>query len=123
MPPSYSTALGLYRCIARNDYGQHDLSIQFQRPSLPDPPSYVQAMNITHNSFALTWQPAFDGGSTLFYHLILTGNRTEERQTSSNSIRFTGALMKMIDFDRIDRYVFCSFFFLYRFTRKNTLLN
>ena len=81
--------LGLYRCIARNDYGQHDFAIQFQRPSLPDPPSYVQAMNVTHNSFVLTWQPAYDGGSTPFYHLILTGNRTEERQTSLTSLRFT----------------------------------
>ncbi|CAF2358063.1 unnamed protein product [Rotaria sp. Silwood2] len=89
LPPSYSSMLGLYRCVAKNEYGQHDFSINFQRPGLPDPPNQLQAINITHSSFILTWQSAYNGGSTIIYHISLTGNRTEERQTSLNSIRFT----------------------------------
>jgi hypothetical protein len=90
VPPSYASMLGLYRCVAKNAYGQHDFSIQFQRPSLPDPPNQLQAINITHASFVLTWQSGYDGGSNQIYQIILSGNRTEERQTSLNSIRFTG---------------------------------
>ncbi|UJR26198.1 hypothetical protein I4U23_007541 [Adineta vaga] len=89
LPPSYSTMLGLYRCVAKNQYGQHDFSIHFQRPDLPDPPNQLQAINITHASFILTWQPSYDGGSKLIYHISLSGNRSEERQTNLNSIRFT----------------------------------
>jgi hypothetical protein len=82
--------LGLYRCVAKNQYGQHDFSIHFQRPGLPDPPNQLQAINVTHASFILTWQPGYNGGSNLIYHVSLSGNRTEERQTNLNSIRFTG---------------------------------
>lgn len=92
VPPSYSSMLGLYRCLAKNDYGQHDFSIHFQRPGLPDPPNQLQAINITHASFVLTWQSAYDGGSDLVYYISLSGNRTEERQTSLNSIRFNGKI-------------------------------
>ena len=53
VPPSYSSMLGLYRCVARNEYGQHDFSIHFQRPGLPDPPNQLQAVNISHASFIL----------------------------------------------------------------------
>ncbi|CAF5153876.1 unnamed protein product, partial [Rotaria sp. Silwood1] len=35
-PASNSSILGVYRCVAINNYGQHDISIQFQRPGLPD---------------------------------------------------------------------------------------
>ena len=69
---------------------QHEFSMHFQRPGLPDPPTQVQAVNITHASFILTWQAAYDGGSNLIYHISLSGNRSEERQTNLNSIRFTG---------------------------------
>ncbi|CAF5077848.1 unnamed protein product, partial [Rotaria socialis] len=69
---------------------QHDFSINFQPPGLPDPPNQLQAINVTHSSFILTWQTAYNGGSNLIYHISLNGNRTEERQTTLNSIRFTG---------------------------------
>ncbi|CAF0721711.1 unnamed protein product [Rotaria sp. Silwood1] len=89
LPPHYSAILGLYRCVAKNEYGQHEFSINFQRPGLPDPPSQLQAINVTHSSFILTWPSAYNGGSNIIYHITLTGNCTEERQTSLNSIRFT----------------------------------
>jgi hypothetical protein len=82
--------LGLYQCVAKNAYGQHDFSINFQRSGLPDPPNQLQAVNITHASFILTWQPGYDGGSNQVYYVSLIGNRTEERQTSLNSMRFSG---------------------------------
>ncbi|CAF0814406.1 unnamed protein product [Adineta ricciae] len=89
LPPSYSTMLGTYRCVAKNQYGQHEFSMHFQRPGLPDAPTQLQAINITHASFILTWQAAYDGGSNLIYHISLSGNRSEERQTNLSSIRFT----------------------------------
>ena len=55
--------LGLYRCMAKNEHGQHDFGIHFQRPGLPDPPNQLQAINVTHASFILTWLPAYNGGS------------------------------------------------------------
>ncbi len=30
--------------------------------SRPDPPSYLQILNVTYNSVNLTWTPGFDGG-------------------------------------------------------------
>jgi hypothetical protein len=102
--------LGLYRCVAKNEYGQHDFGIHFQRPGLPDPPNQLQAINVSHASFILTWQPAYDGGSDLIYHISLSGNRTEERQTSLNSIRFTGKyhFIFFIANLLIDKYAFRS---------------
>ncbi|CAF1352673.1 unnamed protein product [Adineta steineri] len=97
LPPAYSTGLGLYRCVAKNQYGQHDFSINFQRPGYPDPPNQLQAINVTHASFILTWQSGYNGGSNLTYHISLTGNRSEERQTNLNSIRF-------IDLNEKSRY-------------------
>ncbi|CAF3492851.1 unnamed protein product [Rotaria socialis] len=89
LPPSYPSKFGLFRCLAKNEFGQHDFSINFQPPGLPDPPNQLQAINVTHSSFILTWQTAYNGGSNLIYHISLNGNRTEERQTTLNSIRFT----------------------------------
>ncbi|CAF4229585.1 unnamed protein product, partial [Rotaria magnacalcarata] len=97
LPPSYPSKFGLFRCLAKNEFGQHDFSINFQQPGLPDPPNQLQAINVTHSSFILTWQTAYNGGSNLIYHISLNGNRTEERQTSLNSIRFT-------DLDEKSRY-------------------
>ena len=97
VPPSYSSLLGSYRCLAKNAFGQHDFSIRFQRPGPPDPPHQLRAVNVTHASFILTWQIPYNGGSNLIYHISLTGNRTEERRTSLNSIRFNGKYNIIID--------------------------
>jgi hypothetical protein len=92
VPPSYSKKLGLYRCVAKNNFGRNEFSIEFQRPGLPDPPIKLQVMNITHASFVLTWQPGYDGGSDQIFDIILNNNNnnnhTEERFTNLNSIRF-----------------------------------
>jgi hypothetical protein len=88
VPPSYSSTLGLYRCRARNPFGEDEFSIEFQRPGLPDPPIQIEAVNITHASFILHWQPGYDGGSEQIFHIILNGIHTEERYTTFNSIRF-----------------------------------
>jgi len=82
--------LGMYQCVARNDFGRHEFSVQFQRPGLPDAPKQLQAVNVTHSSFVITWQAAYNGGSDVIYQVSLGGNRSEERQTSLTSIRFTG---------------------------------
>ncbi|CAF1156523.1 unnamed protein product [Rotaria sordida] len=92
LPTSYSLVLGVYRCVAKNNYGQHEFSIQFQRPGLPDPPNQLQTINITHNSFILKWQAGYNGGSDQIYHIILNNNNnnnyTEEKSTNLNFIYF-----------------------------------
>jgi hypothetical protein len=88
VPPSYSSKLGLYRCVAKNEFGQHEFSIEFQRPSFPDPPTQLKAINITHSSFILNWQAGYDGGSAQIFHIILTTNHRIEKQTNLNSLRF-----------------------------------
>ncbi|CAF3969510.1 unnamed protein product [Rotaria magnacalcarata] len=88
LPTSYALTPGLYRCVATNMFGQHEFSIQFQRPSFPDPPTGLQAINITHSSFILQWQPGYNGGSDQVYHIILNHSHTEERFSNFNSIQF-----------------------------------
>ncbi|CAF3212195.1 unnamed protein product [Rotaria sp. Silwood2] len=92
LPTSYSSILGVYRCVAKNNYGQHEFSIQFQRPSLPDPPSQLQALDVTHNSFIIKWQTGYNGGLDQIYHIILNNNNnnnnTEEKSTNLNFICF-----------------------------------
>ncbi|CAF3452190.1 unnamed protein product [Rotaria socialis] len=88
LPTSYASIPGLYRCLATNIFGQHEFSIQFQRPSFPDPPTALQAINVTHSSFILQWQPGYNGGSDQIYHIILNHSHTEERFSNFNSIQF-----------------------------------
>jgi hypothetical protein len=88
VPSSYSFILGLYRCKAKNNFGQDEFSIEFQRPGLPDPPIQIEVINITHSSLILNWQSGYDGGSEQIFQIILNSNPIEERQTNLNSIRF-----------------------------------
>ncbi|CAF1597704.1 unnamed protein product, partial [Rotaria sp. Silwood1] len=92
LPASNSSILGVYRCVAKNNYGQHDdFSIQFQRPGLPDPPIQLEAINITHTSFIIKWKVGYNGGSDQIYHIILSNNinnHTEEKSTNLNLIKF-----------------------------------
>jgi hypothetical protein len=89
VPTSYSSILGLYRCKAKNEIGEQEISIQFQRPGLPDPPNQLEVMNITHSSFILNWQSGYDGGYEQIFHIILNNNNyTEEKYTNLNTIRF-----------------------------------
>ncbi|CAF3607707.1 unnamed protein product [Adineta steineri] len=88
LPSSYLPKFGLYRCVAKNVFGQHEYSIEFQRPGLPDPPIQLQVKNLTHSSFILNWQPGYNGGSEQIYHIILNNNDTRGRQTNNNFIRY-----------------------------------
>lgn len=85
---AYPSILGLYRCIATNSFGKHEFSIQFQRPSIPDPPTRLNVINITHSSFIVEWQPGYHGGSDQTFHVILYHSHSEERYTTLNSIQF-----------------------------------
>ena len=80
--------LGSYRCVAKNKFGQHEIFIEFQRPGLPDPPTRLEAINITHASFVVVWQGGYDGGSNQIYHVVLNGYYTEDKYTPLNSVRF-----------------------------------
>lgn len=88
VPSNYSTLLGTYRCVAKNHFGIDEISIDFQRPGLPDPPYQLEAKNITHSSFILHWQSGYDGGSEQIFQILLNGTHTDERYTNLNSIRF-----------------------------------
>ena len=87
VPPSSSSVVGVYRCVAKNIFGERDLSVQFQRPGLPDAPAEAFATNITHASFQLHWQAGYDGGSDQVFHIALHENHTEERQTTANVLQ------------------------------------
>ncbi|CAF1291780.1 unnamed protein product, partial [Adineta ricciae] len=88
LPLSYSSILGQYRCSGKNDFGQREFVINFQRPGLPDPPIGLQARNVTHSSFILDWQSGYDGGSEQLFYVSLDDNSTNERETLFNSLRF-----------------------------------
>ncbi|UJR22794.1 hypothetical protein I4U23_025826 [Adineta vaga] len=88
LPPSYSSTLGQYRCIAKNMFGQYEFTIDFQRPGLPDSPTHLQAINITHSSFILTWQAGYDGGSEQIFHITLNNNTAHEKETHLHKLRF-----------------------------------
>ncbi len=88
VPSSYSSTLGLYQCIAKNNFGEQEFSIEFLRPGLPDPPNELHVMNITYSSFVLNWKPGYNGGSKQIFHIIIKSNHTENKYTNISSIKF-----------------------------------
>ena len=89
VPSNYSSFLGTYRCVAKNTFGIDEISIDFQRPGLPDPPDQLSVKNITHSSFVLHWKSGYDGGSEQIFQILLNSSTyTEERYTNLNTIRF-----------------------------------
>ncbi|XP_047102318.1 twitchin isoform X3 [Schistocerca piceifrons] len=62
---------GPYRIVAENDLGMDSAIIKIQISDRPDPPRFVNAENIGHDSLALSWQPpSWDGGSGITNYLV-----------------------------------------------------
>lgn len=53
---------GLYRCKAENEFGESSADIFFSKPTPPDTPVALRAINASAVSISLKWIPGFDGG-------------------------------------------------------------
>lgn len=64
-----SADYGSYECVARNDLGFSSITVKLDVTSPPDPPSDLNAANVTHDSVTLVWRPGFDGGMKASYRI------------------------------------------------------
>ena len=55
---------GEYVCRAANRLGEDSHRVDLVRPSVPDPPLQLRALNVSSQAVTLAWSPAFDGGFT-----------------------------------------------------------
>lgn len=60
---------GLYSCRAQNRMGSASAEIRFSKPSRPDRPVSLRAVNRTAISITMRWGAAFDGGLTQRFRL------------------------------------------------------
>lgn len=60
---------GDYDCLAKNDLGQTNETINLKVTSPPDPPLELNILNVTHDSVMVGWIPGFDGGLRATYRV------------------------------------------------------
>ncbi|XP_037082293.1 nephrin-like isoform X2 [Pollicipes pollicipes] len=51
-----------YECVAHNELSSRRQELVLGRPSSPDPPMGLKAVNVSHDAVTLSWYPGFDGG-------------------------------------------------------------
>lgn len=76
-----SADYGTYECVARNDLGFSTITVRLEVTSVPDTPTLLTVLNITHDSVTLGWVPAFDGGMKASY-------RIRYRQANSDAYKY-----------------------------------
>ncbi|XP_074595282.1 nephrin-like isoform X2 [Brevipalpus obovatus] len=74
-----------YRCRAYNHLGEDTFDINLVSKGIPDPPSNLTVVNITHDSITIHWEPGFDGGSEQSFR-VMYKNFAEPELASSDSI-------------------------------------
>ena len=60
---------GLYQCKAENELGKSMADVYFSKPTPPDTPVALRAINSSSVSITLKWIPGFDGGLPQQYRL------------------------------------------------------
>ncbi|XP_033125255.1 nephrin-like [Anneissia japonica] len=60
---------GTYTCIAYNDIGESTFNIVVEKKSVPDAPTGLKVLSVTHDSVRLTWLAGFDGGLNQTYQI------------------------------------------------------
>lgn len=68
---------GDYDCMAKNDLGQTNETINLKVTSPPDPPLELKILNVTHDSVTVGWIPGFDGGLRATYRVRYREANTE----------------------------------------------
>ncbi|KAI4470791.1 nephrin [Holotrichia oblita] len=64
-----SADYGNYECVARNELGFSTNSPRLEITSVPDTPSLLSIVNVTHDSITLSWEPGFNGGMLATYRI------------------------------------------------------
>ncbi|KAH1018792.1 hypothetical protein HUJ05_006493 [Dendroctonus ponderosae] len=64
-----SADYGTYECIAKNELGFATITPRLEVTSIPDPPTMLIVVNVTHDSAVLAWTPGFDGGHKPAYRI------------------------------------------------------
>ncbi|XP_053676889.1 nephrin-like [Anopheles nili] len=76
-----SSDYGEYECRATNDLGTGLATGRLDVKSVPDPPTSLTVLNITHDSVTLGWEPGFDGGHRASF-------RVRYREATSERYRY-----------------------------------
>jgi hypothetical protein len=76
---------GLYTCRAQNTFGSSSAEIRFTKPSRPDRPISLRAMNRTAVSITVRWIAAFDGGLSQRFRLRFKSAYASYLKSSSNA--------------------------------------
>lgn len=72
---------GNYECEATNELGSAKITVKLDVTSVPDTPTSLKVMNVTHDSVTLIWIPGFDGGMKASY-------RIRYRRVEDNSYKY-----------------------------------
>lgn len=76
-----SADYGAYECVARNELGFSTVTVRLEVTSVPDTPTLLTVLNVTHDSVTLGWVPSFDGGMKASY-------RIRYRQVNSDAYKY-----------------------------------
>ncbi|XP_063704148.1 nephrin isoform X1 [Culicoides brevitarsis] len=89
---------GDYDCVAKNDLGQTNETINLKVTSPPDPPLELNILNVTHDSVTVGWNPGFDGGLRATYRVRYREANTEHYKYEDaipNTFKLTIGGLKM----------------------------
>ncbi|XP_060516116.1 cell adhesion molecule Dscam2 [Cylas formicarius] len=60
---------GVYKCLAENDFGRSEHTINLAVQEKPDPPSHLEAVEVSSRSVKLSWRRSFDGNSPIIGYI------------------------------------------------------
>lgn len=61
---------GVYKCQAQNAYGRSELIINLSVQERPDPPAFLEVVEVASRSVRLAWRRSFDGNSPILGYLV-----------------------------------------------------
>ncbi|XP_071958289.1 nephrin-like [Antedon mediterranea] len=60
---------GTYTCVAYNNIGESTFNIVVEKTSVPEAPTDLKVLSVSHDSVKLSWLPGFNGGLTQSYQI------------------------------------------------------
>lgn len=61
---------GVYKCQAQNAYGRSEHLINLAVQERPDPPGFLEVVEVSSRSVRLAWRRSFDGNSPILGYLV-----------------------------------------------------